>query len=271
MIAYARSNRHTRSISQPDQSAAGTVLDYAIITGVFGSIVLLTNRGASAWLYGVLAVLVCAALLVYRQRYIKPSRAEIDALGEVPGFPESTARVACVGDLWALARLARRGTINDHAFEPVAIRGVATGRSGSNRYWALCVAFVFSFAALLIADWTIGWRLGLWCMLWPAIALAAMIVAATWPSYARLVPGRLDVLHSNALGRAFVHSESFDLRTSAVLVDLNQRCVFLAKDGITTEIGFGAVRDPYEFAHAVLLAAISTHDPAPLPDDALVG
>ena len=103
------------------------------------------------------------------------------------------------------------------------------------------------------------------------IAAGGFITAAIWPVYLRVVPGRLDILRYNTLGRTVSEIVKHDLRTSAVLVDLNQRCVFLAKDGITTEIGFGAVRDPYEFAHAVLTAAVSTHQPAPLPDDALIG
>jgi hypothetical protein len=102
-------------------------------------------------------------------------------------------------------------------------------------------------------------------------AVGGLLTGVLWPTYLRLVPGRLDVIRYSLLGRGVVECVKHDLRSSAVLVDLNQHCVFLATDGITTEVSYGAVRDPYDFAHAVLLAAVSTHKPAPLPDDALVG
>jgi len=109
-----------------------------------------------------------------------------------------------------------------------------------------------------------------------AIGLAAATIggvstAFVWPTYLRVVPGRLDVLRAGILGRGVRAAERHDLRSSAVLVDLGLRCLFLAKDGVTTEIAFGALASPREFAHSVLLAAVSTHEPAPLPDDALVG
>ena len=62
-----------------------------------------------------------------------------------------------------------------------------------------------------------------------------------------------------------------DLRTKPILVDLNRQIVRVGDAADAPTIAFGAVWDNWGFAHAALMASISTHEPAPLPDDALVG
>lgn len=202
----------------------------------------------------------------------RPVGEELAPWLNTPETPDSTVRVACCGKPQALTRLARKGRVENIAFEPMVYRGVAALKLRLLERWAWGVVSVMCVVLLYMLAWWLSPRVANGYVVFvTAFAVGGIVTTCIWPTYFRLVPGRIDVLRYNTLGRNVMEVVKHDLRTSAVLVDLNQRCVFLAKDGITTEIGFGAVRDPYEFAHAVLLAAVSTHTPAPLPDDALIG
>lgn len=193
------------------------------------------------------------------------------SISGIPARPDPSARVGCTGSATQLARVRKQGEIVDVAFEPAIFRGVVTFQlnwSHSRAHWASVIA---ALVVLLIVRKLIGWNTDAFILLYIAFAIGACIPPAITPVYARVVPGRIDVMKSGLFDRKLVKSETYDLRRSAVLVDLNQHCVFLAADGATREIGFGYVLGKPAFAHAVLLAAVSTHEPAPLPDDALIG
>lgn len=157
------------------------------------------------------------------------------------------------------------------AFEPVVVRGVATFKQNWQGSWVYWIAIPFWFGFFWLINMLTGLRLNVFTVAYLALTLAAIVPPLIYPIYARVVPGRIDILRSGVFNRTLRTCETFDLRGAAVLVDLNQRCVFVCRDDETREIGFGYVFDKPGFAHAVLLAAVSTHTPAPLPDDALIG
>jgi hypothetical protein len=103
------------------------------------------------------------------------------------------------------------------------------------------------------------------------LLLAYSAVAWLWPTYFRVVPGRLDVMRFGSLRGRPVSIERFDLHTAKLLVDMRRWVVFIDDEERQIELPIALMRDRRRFAHAVLLAALSTYEPAPLPDDALLG
>lgn len=267
-VSFARkydrvSNVGRRSKGIRDRGSAivaisAAVLAFAIVPGPIGTRALIAA-----------SVGVAIALLSNLPR--RASAQERARWRAVPDSPHRRDRVACVGKPSALALLARQGSIEDLAFEPAAFHALM-GVPLRAREWFVWIVLSLAFSAGLFALFSHMLSMGMgYVAVLVAVSAAAFITAALWPTYFRLVPGRFDVLRYNTLGRNVSEVIKHDLRTSAVLVDLNQCCVFLSRDGIISEIGFGAVRNPHAFAHALLLAAVSSHTPAPLPDDALVG
>ncbi|RJP33774.1 MAG: hypothetical protein C4547_11780 [Phycisphaerales bacterium] len=100
---------------------------------------------------------------------------------------------------------------------------------------------------------------------------------ALWPTYYRVVPGRLDVMRFNMLRNEPVSIAQHPLRDAWIEIDL-RRCVVIigrrnepGEPQTEAELPILLMRRRTEFAHALLLAAISTHEAPPLPDDALLG
>lgn len=216
----------------------------------------------------LLFIVAMAILAVVRRKWV--GRAESQRW-IMPKHPDQSARVACVGSAKRLALVARCGPVEDIAFEPVVFYSPFSLPLRSQEWTAWIVA------ALAIGGGVMMWFEFTGREHFTAFAvslgsiLGGMTAAALWPTHVRVLPGRVDVLRYSLLGRGVEEVRRYDLRSSAVLVDTNQQCVFLASEGVTTEIGIGAVRNPYALAHAILLGAVSTYTPPPLPDDALAG
>jgi hypothetical protein len=104
-----------------------------------------------------------------------------------------------------------------------------------------------------------------------AAAGGVLLGTLLFPTYIRLVPGRMDVLQCGFLGRAILSKRSIELRGRKVVVDLSTRVVTVGTGGETPPIGYAAMWDGPEFVNAVLQACVSTHTPPALPEDALVG
>lgn len=189
---------------------------------------------------------------------------EWEGLAETP--PRS-ARVACVGSVPSLKDFARHGPIRDEFFEvfscvsPFALRtSIPSGLTG----------FGISVAILVLCTWIlgmdramVGWFAGMF--------IGSAATAMLWPTVLRVSPGRLEVLERSMLNARTLARTEFDLRQSAVLVDLNQKVVFIARDGRTVEVWIKGGSDPDAVAAAILRAAVSTHAAPALPDDAIIG
>lgn len=104
------------------------------------------------------------------------------------------------------------------------------------------------------------------------VALWLVALGLVWPVYARIVPGRMDLLSTGFLGLANPpRLESFDLKTSRIWLD-TRRDLLLVDDGKRSiAVGFTTVGGRMRFARTVLLAAISTATPPELPHDELTG
>ncbi len=185
---------------------------------------------------------------------------------------DSSARVRCHGKPVFIGRILAREPIGDTMFEPCVFRGTgATPATGQRK--------VVSFAAgILLGVGLIYAQIHYWHRVQGAyldvlLAIGAGIAVGAWvfPTYLRVVPGRIDIMECGLLGRRILSVDRIDLRSQPVVVDLNRQVVRIGPDPTPRTIAFGAVWDNWGFAHAVLMGAVSTATPPPLPDDALVG
>lgn len=188
-------------------------------------------------------------------------------------------RVRCVGWKPLRERLDRLGAVQDRSFEPRIFPGFFAVSPSKGLMWAWGVLlFVFIIAGVAavsvrpgLGDMISGYQMPF------AAFLASAILFLAHPTYLRVAPGRIEVLHYTAFTRRARRCEVHDLRTARVLVELNTRqviiespCTIASLDGVTC-FWFGWMPRSDEFAHAVLEAAISTAPTPPLPEDELVG
>jgi hypothetical protein len=102
----------------------------------------------------------------------------------------------------------------------------------------------------------------------PAVTLTALM----WPTYFRVVPGRLDVLAYGPLGHGPPRMNSIDLRASRVLVDTNRDWIVVEPEGQgPVGLELAGVWNRMEFARSVLEAARCRTPSPPLPEGELVG
>jgi hypothetical protein len=99
----------------------------------------------------------------------------------------------------------------------------------------------------------------------------AIGAAWLWPTYFRLVPGRLELLWYSPFRKRPIERTVVDLRTARVLVDLRQFVVATEAANKPLELSIALMPRRKRFAYMLFLAALSTHEPGPLPEDELVG
>ncbi len=87
----------------------------------------------------------------------------------------------------------------------------------------------------------------------------------------RVVPGRLDVLQYAPFRSGAVRIEKYDLKRSRVFVDLKLSVVAIDSADRKLQFSTALISGGRRLAYMILLAAISTHEPGPLPDDELLG
>lgn len=94
-----------------------------------------------------------------------------------------------------------------------------------------------------------------------------------WPTYYRVVPGRLDIMKFPMISTGKAEVERVNLREPRVSADASSGAIRLERaDGRRSYIQFlGTPTSRMEFAKAVAEAATSPHEAPALPDDELVG
>lgn len=101
--------------------------------------------------------------------------------------------------------------------------------------------------------------------------LLALVRTLTHPTYLRVLPGRLEVIHHTAWSRRPYAVERFDLRKPVITVDLHRCFVRIDVGPKPFEFGILFMRERRRFIHLLFLAAMSSYDPPPMPDDRLTG
>jgi hypothetical protein len=213
----------------------------------------------------------CVAGVVYVVLSIRSKRAKDPNSPKMLPNPSPACRINCV---MPQTQLAAYGSLEDMQFEP------AVQRSFSYRYlrpfmkvaaWTCFAisAVVIHYVALRIG-WSSNWVNSINYVFYIGLPVSFVFVAWMCPTYLRIVPGRLDVMHlSNFGGEARI--ERWDLRRARILIDMSKGVVFIDERDRHGEVCLFDVSRPRRLVYCLLLGAISTHEPPPLPDDELVG
>lgn len=111
---------------------------------------------------------------------------------------------------------------------------------------------------------------GMFCMIVGTVI--AIALQQLFPVYYRIVPGRMDVMESSLFTSRARVVDWWPLKTARIEIDFKKRRIELRDVGDQRlTIWIPGVTEPYRLAVGLIQAAISTHEPAPLPDDRLLG
>lgn len=214
---------------------------------------------------GVFAVLVAAILLwIIAVRY-RCRRAAVRAR-----HPETddTRRLNCVGHE---QQILQHGRLEDVPFEPAVFSATFSYKWSPSMFLTFFLLLPPVALAFFVGVPFVRSATALYVMM--TAGVAALAAGCLWPTYFRVVPGRLDILRYNAVTGKAVLVEHFDLRVARILVALRNLSVLIEQNGRVTRCETWAMRerDRQRFGYYLFLAAISSHETPLLPHDSLLG
>ncbi|MFH1749059.1 MAG: hypothetical protein ABIG44_18665 [Planctomycetota bacterium] len=183
--------------------------------------------------------------------------------------PDESFRLRCIG---APEELEKYGELVDVAFEPaifnVSWTNLAVFRSNV-RWFAIftgviawivisivcCLAFGFSINVVLNAAMV-------------ASLIACVATALIWHTYIRITPGQLEIVQYSVFGRKSISSFAINLREVHMLVNLWRGYVHIDSPepgGEPFRFSTALIPGSRRLAYMILLGALSTHKPGPLP------
>lgn len=193
----------------------------------------------------------------------------------LPLMPPEACRLCCVG---APEELAEFGEWADVPFEPALFFGRFAIRGRAWPRWLYTVIAACVFLTLFgLSLYRVRLRIGglVWAEMALALGLAEVATAFLWPTYIRLVPGRLDVLGYGPLSKKPVFLDQYDLRKASITTDLRRSFVSILTKGTPhsrqLEFGISLMMERKRFVYMLFLAAMSSYQPGPLPKDDLLG
>jgi hypothetical protein len=196
----------------------------------------------------------------------------------VMGWTDDSRRVWCVWSKWRLQRLAALGPIADEAFEPELFAAPFAIPRSTRSDVVLIAAAILSYGVLyLVLDLfghstTTKFNFTMFCS---SLAMGWFLLAAAMPTTIRIVPGRIDVMRGWFFSTDRVVVRSISMRGRRVVVDLKSGIVFVLGPARDEQQELAALYGPAKLrariAHAILRAAVSTAEPAPLPANEVVG
>jgi len=251
----------------PVTSAVYTVTSVAVLTGgALGS-----GSLKPLLVIGAIAGIASLIFIAIKIRAAPPIPDELAA--RIAPRPDPRFRLRLIAHP---ANAAHFTSIGNQPFEPRIYRSI-TGPAAftKGRRAAIIVCCIVVYAAELAIARVLMHGVNaavVYLMLTGLLGQAALIAAMMWPTYFRLVPGRLDILAYGLLGHGKPKLESIDLRASRVLVDTNTDTLIVEREGKeAVGLTFAGVPNRMEFARSVLEAARCTASTPPLPEDELVG
>jgi hypothetical protein len=220
-------------------------------------------------------LLVVCFIIIILLRVCWPSfsrgRFEQNYRTRLPLTPPDGCRLCCIG---APEQLAVFGEWKDVAFQPALFFGKFVIRGRGVPGWLFDGIAVLAFLAVL----GLGFRGFVGVFEWALVpvfvadvGLTDAVTSLLWPTYLRLVPGRLDVLGYSPFSRKPNFYHGYDLRDAQITVDLRRSFVSIASPRGKLEFGIALMRERRYFAYMLFLAAMSTHQPGPVPEDELLG
>lgn len=209
-------------------------------------------------------------LIAYVGYRIREARFDLRFDRTLDPAPDPGSRLCCVG---RREDLAKRGEFVDVPFEPILFTGYFSDET-KRHMDVVGLMLTLIFGALFwfyfpMSNPTAMNRLLF--VMWFSIASSSLIVAWLWPTYFRVMPGRLEVMRFSTLRGRAISFERFDMRQAWVLVDLRRSVVFINEGKKRAEYAIGLMRGRTCFAHALFWAAMNTHQAPELPEDRLLG
>ena len=195
--------------------------------------------------------------------------------GRLPLMAPEECRFCCIG---APGQLAEFGEWADVPFEPALFFGKFAIRGRGWPRW-----LYVGIATLVLVVWFglgIRWQerilytQGYLAFVF-ALGVAEVVTAFLWPTYLRLVPGRLDTLGYGPFSKKPIFLDRYDLRGAKIMADLRRSFVSIVPQnsppGRPLEFGISLMSERRKFVFILFLAAMSTFEPGPVPEDDLVG
>jgi hypothetical protein len=189
------------------------------------------------------------------------------ALRELPKRPPAGWRYCCVA---APAWLAPCGELADVPFEPNYFNATSVlSRTWPQHGLALAVTLAL-WAATIGALWALGTHVIAIALLlfYVAPIVSQAIIFFAWPTYLRVLPGRVDIVRHNFLRRGTPQAIGFPLADCRILADLrkNTTLIYGSDDQLRLSIPLSLLPDRRRFVHRLFLAALSTYQPPPLEE-----
>jgi hypothetical protein len=177
------------------------------------------------------------------------------------------------------ARLTLRGHRNDIekvtppdnvAFEPIIFERVYAGTSLVRLFGLgifLGVVLMIIIEAWLPVPRNTGAIGGLYQVLG---VLFLWLISRLFPTYYRIMPGRLDIMRFAPLTNRVRKMETVNLRSAKIRVVLERATIVIRNHDNEHTIILRGLTEPFRFIDALLMGAVSTHRPAAVPDDRLM-
>jgi len=271
-IQFAREDPQDTLLEQDVQTTS-----HRIVTAV-SLAVLVLSLGAIRWLglmprlggWILLIIPLIAAVYGVRSACIWYRRRRF--VSQLPLHPDESQRLQCIGNPGAITSV---GPLRNILFEPAEFN-IAWTKSAYGRDGAKALALLTGVIALVVY---VGAVFAYSLPLLPAILFCApfivstvyAVVATFWRTRLRIVPGRMEVLQYSVFGRRRSYRVVIPLRETKVLVNMWKHYVRVEGPGVENGkwiLGTQLVPRRRELAYYVLLAALSTHKPGPIDDEA---
>lgn len=249
---------------------AGLVAAYFVYTLVGRGLGLMLPNPA-IWSFVVLACVLAWLVVKWVRRRLAVRRAG----RTFPAWLDASVRLRMVGHAEQLERVMAMEPPGDVAFEPVvayASMSLKLSRAANIVWTVVAIASAVLMETLRSAAGLPIPRAGFLTVA-ASVAIGGVVAVFIWPSYLRVVPGRIDILRYRLWSRRPT-VEVIDVRGAAVLAHLEKRSVYLtlpSEPGMCRVIGLTGMPGAEEVVRAIFLAAISSSPTPPLPDDELVG
>jgi len=248
--------------------------------GLWSTIILQLRTALGVGWVISLAVLPAVLAATWWARGFLRCRRELADLPEYeqPEYEEDpNSRIVCVGrPEW----IVQHGGLVDRSFEPIVFHNAgATWSEVVRSDGRGCAVYFILFPLLwaliaLLFYWLFDLRLPLifsFPMYAAIVATFAVVEYLVYPTYYRIVPGRLDVLRFSNLPGGTSELTSFDLRMTDIIVNMVRGYCVIHGSKTAVFLPFRLAWYRRRVGYSLLLAAISTHEPPPLPEDELIG
>lgn len=187
--------------------------------------------------------------------------------------PDAGCRVRCIG---APEEILEYGSLDPVMFEPAIFSpAIGIARDSMPAKWCVVIValllFFGSLAVRFLGSASLfpegGW---IW-VFWGGMVAGFAVASWLWPSYYRIVPGRVEIMRFAFRVRQLPRIQRLDLMRSRVLVDLRRWVVIVGEGRAATDFTIRFVPGRRRMAYYILLAAVAERQAPELPKDELVG